>query len=140
MLRLCAILFSLLQANVPAGGADAVRAEPVVPGRAVAAAGPLAPLCTSLQVRVIAPQAAPPAGRPDDDCGDAMPAGRPGRLELVRGGHRLDVVWIVFPAKWHDALVRAFATRHGMPTLAVGFGPVYLAAGATARTASSPST
>ena len=134
MLRLCTILLSLLPANVPAGGPDIARAEPLtVGGPVMAVEQRLAPLCTSLQVRVIAPPIAPLAriSRQRVDCGGFMHDGRPRKVELVFRDTRLDLAWIVFPAQDKEAFLAAFTARYGKPTLALGYGGVYLAAGAT---------
>ncbi|MBO9717585.1 MAG: hypothetical protein J7507_12440 [Pseudoxanthomonas sp.] len=119
MLRLCTILLSLLPVHGPAGG----------PG--IATAGP-APLCTSLQVRVIAPPLAPLAriSRQRIDCG-AFLHGRPRKVELVFRDTRLDLAWVVFPAEDREAFLAAFTARYGKPALALGYGGVYVVAGAT---------
>jgi hypothetical protein len=134
MLRLCTILLSLLPASVPAGGPGIARAEPVtVSGPAVAAGQRLAPLCTSLQVRVIAPPIAPLAriSRQRIECGGFMHDGRPRKVELVFRDTQLDLAWIVFPTEDRQAFLAAFTARYGKPTLALGYGGVFLAAGAS---------
>ena len=92
----------------------------------------LAPLCSPLQVRVVAPPIAPLArvSRHRVDRG-FMHDGRPRKVELVFRDTRLDLAWIAFPAEDKDAFLAAFTARYGKPALALGYGGVYVAAGAT---------
>jgi len=118
-------------------GQDIVRPEPVTVGRALVATDPRrASPCASLQVRVITSPSAPRAAvdqGPAGSCDGAACAGRARRIELMFRGNRLDLVWMVLPAGDGNAVLRAFTTRHGRPTLAVAFGRIYLAAGAAMR-------
>ncbi|WP_372017077.1 hypothetical protein [Pseudoxanthomonas sp. 10H] len=137
MLRLCAILLSLLPGSQPVGTMDIAKPEPFAFGSPVAEVRQrLAPLCTSLQVRVVtAPPLAPLAriSQHRIDCEGFPYAGRPRKVELVFQDNQLDLVWITFPAQEKDAFLRAFNARYGRPSLQVGFGSVYLAAGAAVR-------
>ncbi len=136
MFRLCAILLSLLPAGVPATSIDVARPEPFAFGSSVQQMRErLAPLCTSLEVRVISPPTAPLAriSQHQIDCEGFMYAGRPRKVELVFQDNQLDLVWILFPAQEKEAFLQAFTARYGTPTLQVQFGSIYLAAGAAVR-------
>ena len=132
MLRLCAILLSLLPASLPIGGLDVVRPEPRVFGSTVAGIEQrLASLCASLPVRVVAPLAT--TGQSPIDCDGFLHAGQPHQVRLVVLGHRFDVAWILFPAAEKAEFLPHFAARHGAPSLQLEFGRIYLAAGASVR-------
>ena len=138
MFRLCAILLSLLPASVPAASMDIARPAPFAFGSTVAQVQQrLAPLCTSLEVRVITPPTAPLAriSQHQVDCDGFMYAGRPRKVELVFQDNQLDLVWILFPAHEKQAFLEAFTARYGKPSLEVEFGSIYLAAGAAVRNA-----
>lgn len=136
MFRLCAILLSLLPGSLPATGLDVVRPEPFAFGSSVEQMERrLGPLCASLEVRVITPPTAPLAriSQHQIDCDGFLYAGKPRKVELVFQDNQLDLVWILFPAEEKDAFLQAFTARYGKPTLQVGFGSIYLAAGAAVR-------
>ncbi len=138
MFRLSAILLSLLPAGVPAASMDVARPEPFVFGSTVAQMQQrLAPLCTSLRVRVVAPPTAPLAriSQHQVDCDGFMYAGQPRKVELVFQDDQLDLVWILFPAQEKHAFLEAFTARYGKPSLEVDFGSIYLAANAAVRNA-----
>ncbi|GAB3511094.1 hypothetical protein MNQ95_06900 [Pseudoxanthomonas daejeonensis] len=134
MFRLCAILLSLL----PGASVDIARPGPFAFGSSVAQAQQRpAPLCTSLEIRVLTPPTAPLAriSRHPVDCAGFVHADRPRTVELVFQDYRLDLVWILFPAQRKTELLQAFSTRYGKPSLEVEFGSIYLAASAAARNA-----
>jgi hypothetical protein len=135
-MRLCTILLSLLPASLPLGGLDIAKPGPFVSGSPVAEVRErLAPLCTSLQVRVVTPPVAPLArvSQHRIDCDGFLYSGRPRKVELVFQDNQLDLVWILFPAGEKEAFLQAFTARYGKPSLQVEFGSIYLAASAAVR-------
>lgn len=97
--------------------------------------GEIAKLCSSIEVKNIAPITAPLAKKSQAqiNCSGFIYGGKKREVELVFQDDQLDLVWILFPKEEKQKFISNFKAVYGEPSMTIEYGTIFLQANAAIR-------